>query len=120
MHTPTSSLVIADLFDLKDLVSRPLADELFVHIQSCIGTEVAIDFSGISTVSRAFADQFYKNQTQALANGKTLIAQNRKPEVEAMFKAVSETQGSFNREFKSTPILKFHSREELEGFLHSF
>ena len=115
-----SPLYVTDLFDLKDLVSRPLADELAQHIRSCACPEVRIDFSGIATISRAFADQFHKHKLEALAGGKTVIAINMEPEVLSMFQAVVHTQGDFNRKYEQTPIFQFRNRKELKEFLFAF
>lgn len=114
----TSHFRITAHFALRHLASRTLADAIFDRIAEHHFCEhIQVDFAGIETISRAFADQFYKLQQEALAQSRTIEPIGTNDEIASLLQAVGQTQGAFGRNYQTVPVYQFNNRKDLKAFL---
>jgi hypothetical protein len=116
----THPILVAEYFKNHNLVTREYATLLIEKATSTLSGLIELDFSGISFVSRSFADQFHKEKINLWeTEKKEIIVINTEPDVSEMLKTVSKTQSSNNRVFESYPHLQFQSRRFLKEYLFS-
>jgi len=79
---------------------------------------VEVDFSGISFISRSFADQFHKEKMKLWESGEREISIiNAQHDVWEMLKTVSKTQKVTDRQEQEYPVINFESRRSLKEYL---
>jgi anti-anti-sigma regulatory factor len=89
--------VSQELIRLKEFIGlnlflRAHADELFDYINSKRNTPIIIDFEGVQSISRSFAQQFL-NRLEEITSVITLI--NESENVRKMFDIVKEPKKKF-------------------------
>ena len=118
--TCTHPILVSDYFNHHNLVTREYAILLIEKVTNTPCDVIELDFSGISFISRSFADQFHKEKMHLWEIGKKeIIVINAEPDVCEMLKTVSKTQDSKNRVFEPYPHLQFQSRRFLKEYLFS-
>jgi len=116
----TSQISVSNFFHKDSLVTREVASLLMKKISECPWEKVHVDFSGITFISRSFADQFHKEKIDLFENGeKEVICDNMLHDVKEMFKAVCKTQEAWDREYNLYPVLHFTTRRSLIDYLQS-
>ena len=116
----THPILVSEYFNQHNLVTREYATLLIEKLTDTPCGVIELDFSGISFISRSFADQFHKEKMHLLEIGKKEIAViNAEPDVWEMLKTVGKTQTSNNRVFEPYPHLQFQSRRFLKKYLFS-
>jgi len=85
MITQPKTVRLADAI-YEDLALRDSAIRLFEDIEDSPETEVVIDFSGIRSMSRSFADEYL---TRRLRTAKTIREENVPANIQQMLDVVS-------------------------------
>lgn len=103
---------IGETIDLRESIIR-LFDSVILN--SSIDTLV-FDFSGVTFISRAAADQLLKEQTRCLTKGVKLIFRNVDNDVNEMLQHVTRASSS-SIKAPSLPIRQIKRKEDLVSFL---
>lgn len=113
-----------DLLVVKEygqrLHSREAAKHLFTLIKDDQSEVIIVDFKDIDSISRSFADQFYKEKQKIQKNHSiNLNILNCSEQVAEMFSIVEKTQNKEDRFFKRINPFILKDKEDLSEFLLS-
>lgn len=106
------------------LISRDLADLLFIKFTEFKSRRIEVDFSGIDFISRAFADQFHKNKMSFYKKKNIeIVVVNCNSEVFNVFQEVAKTNSaSYVRTYKKAQynVFNIHTLSDLNKLDFSF
>lgn len=113
-------LLVTQFIQHNNLVTREAASELINQLQSYQCTHINLDFSGITYISRSFADQFHKEKLKTW-NTKNLeiVVVNAEEDVLNMLFTVAKTQEASSRAASSFSRLDLETRRSLKTYLYS-
>lgn len=99
---------------------RNSASDLFQELPAD-SMEVVLDFSGVSFISRGFADQLVKERLRLQEERDLAIHfEHVNTDVAAMLDIVSRTQSHTSRERVSIPVIRVNNLDELDQLLFSY
>lgn len=78
----------------QDLMSRPLAKDLYTYIKNTKETDVIIDFTGVNFATRSFMDEFYNVFIKSSDIGFNVTLTNMPSDIDAILNAVKATQNT--------------------------
>lgn len=87
MSTTSSEILTINIRDCidKNLSLRVYADDFYNYIESLDQSNLVVDFNGVTTVSRSFAQQFLDLMEKCR---KCVVIINQSEEIETIFKVV--------------------------------
>lgn len=96
----------------RDIISRAAAHDIRLFIDNTAPDIVELDFSGVAFTTRSFMDEFFNSVYKAL--GDKVKISGMSPDLAAMLKAVSRTQGRRGVVVSPKPFIQAKSVEDLE------